>query len=241
MQNNEVSIPVNGIHLSGDLQDAKTGALILFAHGSGSSRHSPRNQFVSQCLCAAGFGTLLFDLLTAEEERAEAQTRHLRFNVELLAERLVAATKWVLTQQTKIPSTIGYFGSSTGAAAALMAAVEMRERVGAVVSRGGRPDLAGNVLDYVNAPTLLIVGGADTDVITLNEMAYARLRCEKGFQLVPGATHLFEEPGALSQVADMASEWFLKYLPQKPTRTANPERGKSSARSKSARVKIRGL
>jgi putative phosphoribosyl transferase len=154
----------------------------------------------------------LFDLLTEEEEREEYYTRHLRFNIDLLAKRLVSATEWLETQDLPALSRIGYFGSSTGAAAALVAAAQQSDRVGAVVSRGGRPDLAAAVLERVLAPTLLIVGGDDVPVIELNEEAYAQLRCKKELRLIPDATHLFEEPGALEKVAQLASEWFTKHL-----------------------------
>jgi pimeloyl-ACP methyl ester carboxylesterase len=186
--------------------------LVLFAHGSGSSRHSPRNQHVARVLREAGVGTLLFDLLTPEEEEAEAQTRHLRFDIPLLAERLVAATRWALDEAITSDIHAGYFGSSTGAAAALVAAANLGEAISAVVSRGGRPDLAEDALERVTAPTLLIVGGDDTPVIPLNEEAYDRLRCEKALRIVPGASHLFEETGALEKVANMAAEWFANHL-----------------------------
>jgi dienelactone hydrolase len=205
----EVSIPLKGLRLGGELilPEQATG-LVLFAHGSGSSRHSPRNQFVARRLQQAGLGTLLFDLLTAEEEQSETHTRHLRFNIDLLKERLVGATRWALDEGTSKETCIGYFGSSTGAAAALKAAAELGQDVMAVVSRGGRPDLAGDALRRVTAPTLLIVGGEDTEVVPLNEEAYDFLSCEKALRIVPGASHLFEEAGALEKVADMAADWF---------------------------------
>jgi pimeloyl-ACP methyl ester carboxylesterase len=170
----------------------------------------------------AGLGTLLFDLLTAEEERAEAYTRHLRFNIPFLAERLVGATRWALdlagpaTKDEMKPRelNIGYFGSSTGAAAALVAAAELSELIAAVVSRGGRPDLAAGALEQVKAPTLLIVGSEDRDVMTLNQEAYSRLSCEKALRIIPGASHLFEEPGTLENAAETASEWFVQHLRQ---------------------------
>jgi putative phosphoribosyl transferase len=211
----ETSIPLNGVTLgAGLIVPRQASGLVIFAHGSGSSRHSPRNQYVARTLREAGLGTLLFDLLTAEEEQAEADTRHLRFNIPLLAERLVGVTRWALEQMKPHELNIGYFGSSTGAAAALLAAAELRDVVAAVVSRGGRPDLAGDALEEVKAPTLLIVGGEDLDVITLNQQAYTRLRCEKTLRIIPGASHLFEEPGALENVAETASEWFVQYLRQ---------------------------
>ena len=199
--------------LHGDLS-IPTGAqgLVLFAHGSGSSRHSPRNQYVARTLREGRLGTLLFDLLTAEEEQAEAYTRHLRFNIPFLAERLMGATQWALDCTTTRDLSVGYFGSSTGAAAAIVAAARLRETISAVVSRGGRPDLAAEALETITAPTLLIVGGNDTVVRRLNEDALERLRCEKALRLVPNATHLFEETGALEIVASQAVEWLVHHL-----------------------------
>lgn len=209
----QVVIPVKKVELGGELDlPAKRLGLVLFAHGSGSSRHSPRNQFVARVLCEAGIGTLLFDLLTPAEEEAEAYTRHLRFDIPLLAQRLAGATRWALDQATSSDINLGYFGSSTGAAAALMAAPEFGDSVSAIVSRGGRPDLAGEALERARAATLLIVGGEDKPVIALNEEAYERLHCEKALRIVPGATHLFEEPGALEVVAQMAADWFASHL-----------------------------
>src|SRR5438876_2547040 len=207
---NEVRIPAGRAMLDGNLTlvDQKK-ALVLFAHGSGSSRHSPRNQFVARTLNEAGLATLLFDLLTPEEESVDLYSREHRFDIGLLAERLVYATKWARQQKQTANLPIGYFGSSTGGGAALVAAAELAEEVGAVVSRGGRPDLAGEALPKVQAPTLLIVGGNDDVVIELNEQARDRMRCEVKLEIVPGATHLFEEPGALEQVAKLASDWFL--------------------------------
>src|SRR5205809_4752309 len=192
------------------LENATT--LVLFAHGSGSSRHSPRNQFVARTLNNAGLATLLFELLTQQEEAIDMRTREHRFNIALLAERLVHATKWAKQQEQTRDLRIGYFGSSTGAAAALVAAAELPQDVGAVVSRGGRPDLAGNALPKVQAPTLLIVGGNDDIVIELNEMARDQMRCEVKLEILPGATHLFEEPGALEKVAKLASDWFVNHI-----------------------------
>jgi dienelactone hydrolase len=186
--------------------------IVVFAHGSGSSRHSPRNRFVAAELRAAGLATLLFDLLTAAEEAIDVRTRQLRFDIGLLAERLVGATDWLIAQPAVGQLRIGYFGSSTGAAAALIAAGERPEVAGAVVSRGGRPDLAGRMLENVRAPTLLIVGGDDAPVIELNRAALAQLHVEKELAIVQGATHLFEEPGALEQVAALASRWFARHL-----------------------------
>ena len=209
----EVQIPAGGAVLSGNLTIAENPmALVLFAHGSGSSRHSPRNQFVARTLNRAGLGTLLFDLLTPEEEALDNYTREHRFNIDLLAERLVHATKWAGQQEETRDQRIGYFGSSTGGAAALVAAAEIPQDVGAVVSRGGRPDLAGNALPKVQAPILLIVGGNDDIVIELNEMARDQMRCEVKLEIIPGATHLFEEAGALEQVAKLASDWFSLHL-----------------------------
>jgi putative phosphoribosyl transferase len=210
---NEVQIQAGRAVLSGDLTIAENAvALVLFAHGSGSSRHSPRNQFVARTLNDAGLATLLFDLLTQEEEAIDIQTREHRFNIDMLAERLVHATKWAKQQEETRDLRIGYFGSSTGGAAALVAAAEIPRDVGAVVSRGGRPDLAGDALPKVQAPTLLIVGGNDDIVIELNEMARDQMRCEVKLEIVPGATHLFEEPGALEEVAKLASDWFVNYI-----------------------------
>jgi dienelactone hydrolase len=200
-------------------------AIVLFAHGSGSSRHSSRNRHVARMLNEAGLATLLIDLLTPDEEVIDARTAHLRFDIDLLAERLVAATDWL----TQYPDTqnlpIGYFGASTGAAAALVAAAERPDVVRAVVSRGGRPDLAGAALMRVRAPTLLIVGGNDVQVIELNRAALARLRCEKQLVIVPTATHLFEEPGALDEVARLAREWFHRHLTSGMRRVAGTQHG----------------
>jgi putative phosphoribosyl transferase len=207
---NEVQIQAGRAVLSGNLHIPDgAAALVLFAHGSGSSRHSPRNQFVARSLNNAGLATLLFDLLTPEEESIDTRTAELRFNIGLLAERLVHATKWAKRQEQTRDLRVGYFGSSTGGGAALVAAAEVPEDVGAVVSRGGRPDLADEALPKVQAPTLLIVGGNDDVVIELNEQARDRMRCEVKLEIVPGATHLFEEPGALEKVAKLASNWFL--------------------------------
>jgi putative phosphoribosyl transferase len=210
---NEVQIQAEGELLFGNLTvpENATG-LVLFAHGSGSSRHSPRNQFVARTLNDAGLGTLLFDLLTPDEEAIDMYTREHRFNIGLLAERLVHGTKWAKQQEQTRDMPIGYFGSSTGGGAALVAAAAIPQNVGAVVSRGGRPDLAGDALPKVQAPTLLIVGGDDDIVIELNEMARDRMRCEVKLEIVPGATHLFEEPGALAKVAKLASDWFVNHI-----------------------------
>ena len=186
--------------------------LVLFAHGSGSSRNSPRNRYVAQVLRDSGLATLLIDLLTADEEAVDRVTAHLRFDISLLARRLIGATDWLGQYPATQRLTIGYFGASTGAAAALVAATERPSVVAAVVSRGGRPDLAGPVLPRVQAPTLLIVGGRDEPVIEMNREALAQLRVQKQLVIVPGATHLFEEPGTLEQVARLASQWFVRHL-----------------------------
>ena len=210
---NEVHIAAGRATLEGNLAIADGAtALLLFAHGSGSSRHSPRNQFVARTLNNAGLATLLFDLLTPEEEAIDLRTGEHRFNIGLLAERLVHATKWAKQQEQTRDLPIGYFGSSTGGGAALVAAAEIPQDVGAVVSRGGRPDLAGEALPKVQTPTLLIVGGNDDIVIELNEQARDQLRCKMKLEIVPGATHLFEEPGALEKVAKLASDWFVNQI-----------------------------
>ena len=206
----EVFIQAGPATLAGNLSiPDDAAALVLFVHGSGSSRHSPRNQFVARTLNKTGLATLLFDLLTQQEELIDSRTAEHRFNIGLLSERLVHATDWAKQQQSTRNLRIGYFGSSTGAAAALVAAAQLPDDGGAIVSRGGRPDLAGEFLPNVKAPTLLIVGGEDDVVIELNEKARAQMRCEVKIEIVPGATHLFEEPGALEQVAKLASDWFL--------------------------------
>jgi pimeloyl-ACP methyl ester carboxylesterase len=204
-----------GVMLSGDLTiPAAPRGIVLFAHGSGSSRFSPRNQRVAARLHHAGFATLLFDLLTTQEDAVDMYTTRLRFDIPMLANRLVRVTDWVDRQAVATNGLpIGYFGASTGAAAALIAATERPELVHAIVSRGGRPDLAGGALRRVTAPTLLIVGGEDAPVIEMNRLAYADLRAPmKRLELVPGATHLFEERGALERVADLASDWFDRHL-----------------------------
>lgn len=215
-----VQIPADGVTLEGELNLPKNShGVVIFAHGSGSSRHSPRNQFVAHQLQASGMGTLLLDLLTSQEESVDIHTRHLRFDIDLLAGRLMDASGWLEESSDWINNQAhpehlrqGYFGASTGGGAALMAAAALGGRIGAVVSRGGRPDLAGPALSEVKAPTLLIVGGRDEQVIELNQDAYARMTCEKAIQIVPGATHLFEEPGTLDKVAQLAADWFQRYL-----------------------------
>jgi dienelactone hydrolase len=207
---NEVHISAGRATLAGNLNiPVSATALVLFAHGSGSSRHSPRNQFVARTLNDTGLATLLFDLLTPEEELVDTRTAELRFDIDLLAKRLVHATTWAKRQEQTRDLRIGYFGSSTGGGAALVAAAQLPDDVGAVVSRGGRPDLAGAALPKVQAPTLLIVGGQDDIVIELNERARDQMRFKVKLEIIPGATHLFEEPGALEQVAKLASDWFL--------------------------------
>lgn len=208
-----VSITSGAARLEGSLVvPAAAQGIILFAHGSGSSRHSPRNRYVAQVLNNAGLATLLIDLLTAEEEIIDRRTHHLRFDIGLLASRLVGATDWLQQNPMTQSLKIGYFGASTGSAAALIAATERREVISAIVSRGGRPDLAGTALTRVHTPTLLIVGGNDPIVLDLNHKALARITAEKYLQIIPGATHLFEEPGTLEQVTQLASQWFQRYL-----------------------------
>lgn len=210
----EIQIPINSITLEGNLtipEGAK--GIVIFAHGSGSSRFSSRNRYVAQELQKESLGTLLFDLLTAEEERIDMITAHLRFDIDLLAHRLVSVTTWLLSNPETKNLNIGYFGASTGAAAALIAAKVNANIIKAVVSRGGRPDLAEKVLQDVKAPTLLIVGGEDYQVIEMNQWALDQLKVEKKeLKIVPGATHLFEEPGTLEEVANLAGEWFKRYL-----------------------------
>lgn len=190
----------------------QASGLVLFVHGSGSSRFSTRNQLVARCLNEANLATLLFDLLTPEEDHLDKLTREFRFNIRLLAARLVEVTKWCQTQPALHSLNIGYFGASTGGAAALVAAATLPDAVHAVVSRGGRPDLAVESLSHVLAPTLLIVGGLDEGVIELNQSAMSRMMCMKQLEIVPGATHLFEEPGTLNEVARLAKTWFVCYL-----------------------------
>lgn len=212
-ENRDIEIPAGNVQLNGELiiPEGATG-IVLFAHGSGSSRHSPRNQFVARVIREGGIGTLLFDLLTREEESVDIYTRHLRFDIRLLAERLIDATRWLEKESDTRDLNVGYFGSSTGGGAALVAAAELGADVKAVVSRGGRPDLAGAALPKVTAPTLLIVGERDEPVIEMNEKALAQLNCEKELKIVPNATHLFEEPGTLEEVARLATEWFKRHL-----------------------------
>lgn len=213
MREREVWVSAGRVTLEGSLgipDDA--GGVVLFAHGSGSGRHSPRNRYVAGVLREANLATLLIDLLTPDEEEVDLRTTHLRFNIGLLAQRLVGATDWLMRNPDTTELRIGYFGASTGAGAALVAAAERPDEVGAIVSRGGRPDLAGDALPLVKAPTLLIVGGNDEPVIGMNEEALARMRAETRLHIVPDASHLFEEPGALEEVARLAAGWFARHL-----------------------------
>jgi putative phosphoribosyl transferase len=208
-----VHVPVDSVAVEGNLSvPAGAEGIVLFAHGSGSSRFSPRNRFVANTLRQGSLATLLVDLLTSEEGDVDRYTRHLRFDIDLLAGRLAEATDWVLEQAETRGLSIGYFGSSTGAAAALVAAAQRPDVINAVVSRGGRPDLAGQALRHVEAPTLLIVGGNDVQVLGLNHQALAQLNGEKKLEIVPGAGHLFQEPGALETVAQLARQWFERHL-----------------------------
>jgi putative phosphoribosyl transferase len=208
-----VEIPADGVRLMGDLTvPPEASGIVVFAHGSGSGRFSPRNRAVAGMLADAGLATVLMDLLTAEEEAEDLRTGHLRFNVGLLGRRVIAAIDWLAADAATRQLPVGCFGASTGAAAALIAAAERPRRVGAVVSRGGRPDLAGDALRRVTAPTLLIVGGKDVEVLRLNQRALEDLPGETRLEIVPGATHLFEEPGALAHVAALARDWFLRHL-----------------------------
>ncbi|MFB6165610.1 MAG: dienelactone hydrolase family protein [Haloarculaceae archaeon] len=217
-----VSIPVGDVALQGNLTiPPDAGGIVVFAHGSGSSRHSPRNNYVADVINDRGTATLLFDLLTEREDR----DRRTRFDVDLLTERLVGATDWLRERTDTAPLEVGYFGSSTGAAAALRAAADRPGEIGAVVSRGGRVDMAEGALSQVRAPTLFIVGGADHQVLALNREAHALLRCEKALEVVPGAGHLFEGPGELKCVADLAADWFATHLA--PRRSpGTPRRGR---------------
>jgi dienelactone hydrolase len=213
MNERQVRVGAGGVVLDGGfaVPDGARG-VVLFAHGSGSSRHSPRNRFVAEALREGALATLLLDLLTPEEEAADARTRQLRFDIALLAERLVGAIDWLAHQAAARGLPVGLFGASTGGGAALVAAAERPDAVGAVVSRGGRPDLAGDALPMVRAPSLLIVGGDDEAVLGLNRRAMARMSAPVTLEIVPGATHLFEEPGALERVARLARGWFVRYL-----------------------------
>jgi dienelactone hydrolase len=208
-----IALEAGSVTLHADLAiPAGSRSIVLFAHGSGSSRRSPRNRQVAGVLREAGLATLLLDLLTADEEVVDARSGHLRFDIALLADRLIGATDWAAAQPDTRSLKVGYFGASTGAAAALVAAAERPEAIGAIVSRGGRPDLAGTALPRVQAPTLLIVGGHDYPVIEMNRMAQRQVGAPTKLEIVPGATHLFEEPGALEVVARLARDWFARHL-----------------------------
>lgn len=210
----EITIPVtDAVSIKADLTIVpKSDAIVLFAHGSGSSRFSPRNRFVAEVLQKLELSTLMIDLLTEEEEALDIQTHRLRFDIDLLTQRVIASTDYLSRNENTQHLRIGYFGSSTGASAALAAAADLGQNVGAVVSRGGRPDLAGDKLQNVIAPTLLVVGGDDFLVIDINKQAYEKINAEKELLIVPHATHLFEEPGALAQVAQAAAKWFVQHL-----------------------------
>ena len=219
-----VKIDTGPVRLEGNLSlPEAAGGVVLFAHGSGSSRHSPRNRHVARVLNEAKLATLLVDLLTPAEEAVDLHSGHLRFDVGLLAGRLTGVTEWLTQYRETHQLTIGYFGASTGAGAALVAAAEFPELIGSVVSRGGRPDLAESALARVRAPTLLIVGGNDLPVLTLNEEAFAQLRTAKRLVVVPGATHLFEEAGALDEVARLARDWFEQHLMRAQSHAAPSE------------------
>jgi dienelactone hydrolase len=212
----EIEIPIDGAVIRGDVTvPVHQAPIVVFAHGSGSSRHSPRNRQVARRLEQESLATVLVDLLTEQEEAIDLRGGRLRFDIDLLAGRLAATTRWLETQPDLAGSPVGYFGASTGAAAALVAAADAELRVAAVVSRGGRPDLAGDALDGVRAPTLLIVGGRDELVLDLNRQAARRLRGEHRLEVVPGATHVFEEPGALERVGELAAGWFVRWLTAK--------------------------
>ena len=221
-----VTLNVEGVPLGADLSVPPSAhGVVLFAHGSGSSRASPRNKAVAATLQKAGFATMLLDLLTLDEEREDAASRRFRFDIPRLAHRLVAATSWLGTDTETAGLPLGYFGASTGAAAALVAAAERKDVVRAVVSRGGRPDLAGAALAEVLAPTLLIVGGFDEPVIDMNRDALRAMHCVKRMEIVPRATHLFEEPGALHHVAELAVHWFERHLLEHPVNVLQPQGG----------------
>ncbi|AKT41214.1 dienelactone hydrolase family protein [Chondromyces crocatus] len=220
-----VSVPLSGVILEGDLVVPRDPlGIVLFAHGSGSGRHSPRNRFVARALQRVHLATLLLDLLTVEEEELDQATGHLRFDIGLLASRLMGTTDWLVRTAETSGLSIGYFGASTGGGAALAAAAERPREVQAVVSRGGRPDLAAHALPRVQAPTLLIVGSKDHPVIDMNRAAMARMRAPAQLEIVPGASHLFEEAGTLEQVARLAASWFTRFLAQKTHRVASAHR-----------------
>ncbi|MBE7494918.1 MAG: dienelactone hydrolase family protein [Verrucomicrobiaceae bacterium] len=199
--------------LDGDLDlPPDAPGVVIFVHGSGSSRHSPRNKFVASMIRAPGLGTLLFDLLTVEEEAVDEITKELRFDISLLSGRLISVTQWIMSLPRTKPLRVGYFGASTGGGAALVAAAHLGDKIGAIVSRGGRPDLAGSALQKVRSPTLLIVGAGDEVVLHLNQQALARMRCERELRVIAGATHLFQEPGKLEEVARISADWFQRHL-----------------------------
>lgn len=213
MNKQEIAIPINDIKLYGNLNiPAQTKGLVIFVHGSGSSRFSPRNNFVADVINNSGLSTLLFDLLTKEEEVIDLQTRHLRFDIPLLAQRLINVTQWIEKEPNLKKLNLGYFGSSTGAAAALIGAAQLPKLIKAVVSRGGRTDLAGPYLSKVQAPTLCLAGELDHAIIQMNKESLDQIPAEKELIIIPGATHLFEEAGTLEQVANYATQWFVKYL-----------------------------
>ncbi len=210
----EVKIPIDKTSvIEGNLTvPPDSTCVVTFAHGSGSSRFSPRNQYVAKVFNQAGLATLLIDLLTPEEEEIDVTTAEYRFNIDLLAQRLISATQWLKQDPTTKGMTFGYFGASTGAAAALIGAAKLPDDIKAVVSRGGRPDLAGDFLAQVKAPTLFLVGGLDAEVLDLNQQAMGQMSAEKRLLVIDGATHLFEEPGKLEEVAKFSTDWFLRYL-----------------------------
>lgn len=213
MQYQEIAIPIGTSHIKGDITHIPHArSLVIFAHGSGSSRLSSRNKFVAQVLHQAHISTLLFDLLTKEEEALDNYSREFRFDIKLLAERLMLATAWLQEHHDLAKIKLGYFGASTGAAAAIIAAAQLPHTIHAVVSRGGRPDLAGDFLSQIQCPTLLIVGKKDLEVLTLNQVAFDQLQCTKELAIIPGATHLFEEEGTLEQASIAARVWFSKFL-----------------------------
>ncbi|HET9212908.1 MAG TPA: dienelactone hydrolase family protein [Thermoanaerobaculia bacterium] len=229
-----VDIPAGAVTLQGDLTVSECPqGLVIFSHGSGSSRHLPRNRFVAERLQRAGLATLLMDLLTPEEDRTYAN----RFDIDLLTRRLLECASWAKEQPRLAGLPVGFFGASTGAASALRAAARLGPKAGAVVSRGGRPDLAADALGRVQCPTLLLVGGRDPEVLDLNRRAYDRMTAVKRLEVVPGATHLFEEPGTLERVADLAAGWFLHYLPQALPQTAGAAAGPATGAKASGEVR----
>jgi pimeloyl-ACP methyl ester carboxylesterase len=220
----QIEIEVGGAPLYGVLEiPDQCRGIVLFAHGSGSGRHSPRNRMVAEHLQSEHLGTFLFDLLTVAEERVDSVTAQFRFDIEFLAARLVAVTEWLIESHPEA-ERLAYFGSSTGAAAALIAAADCNHPIASVVSRGGRPDLASRALPQVESPTLLVVGALDPEVLMLNERALAELRCEKKLVVIPGATHLFEEPGTLQQTAEHARRWFVDHFDDAAARQTGPSR-----------------